>query len=75
MRKGITWISELTKEDEDGKLKFLSIEELTEKLGFQPITFNYQSLFQAIPRSWRRHITENVQEDEGKEGDYKLIDR
>jgi hypothetical protein len=74
--KGIRWIADLLQEDQNGKLIFLTKEELEDFYDLKVTQMNYNSIISALPRKWKKVIKTNtvINEDEDKE-DYKLIDK
>ena len=53
MKKGIKWISDILMENNAGEKRFMTEQELTEKLGFKPMFLIYNGLLNAIPSKWR----------------------
>ena len=70
---GIRWLSDLTYEEDDLTIRFLTYEEVCQFYNFQPLQIIYYGLLHAIPKEWNKIICSKNSEEDG--GDYKLIDK
>ena len=71
--KGIQWLNDLTYEEDDLSIRFLTYEELCDFYNFHPLQIIYQGLLHAIPREWKKNMMPKARNEEVD--DYKLIDK